>query len=104
MSPLDGMLALPSDHDAAQAPDCSVVPNLATGAARALRSDVACGIRRMIVRSRSALINMRLDEETITIFEARRPILSFPAGKATNNTKSRLPLRATDGLEAHRKH
>jgi 2Fe-2S iron-sulfur cluster binding domain len=64
MSPVDGMLALSSDHDAAQAPDCSVVPNLATGAARAPRSDVACGIRRMIVRSRFALINMRLDEAT----------------------------------------
>jgi DNA-binding CsgD family transcriptional regulator len=57
MSPVDGMLALTSDQDAAQA-----LPDLANGAAGAFRSDVPGRIRRMIVRSRSALINMRLDE------------------------------------------
>jgi hypothetical protein len=59
MSPVDGMLALSSDQDAAQSP-----PNLAIGATGAFRLDVPRGILRMIVRSRSALINMQLDEAT----------------------------------------
>jgi ATP/maltotriose-dependent transcriptional regulator MalT len=95
MSPVDGMLALSSDHDAAQAPDCSVVPNLAIGAARALRSDVACGIRRMIVRSRSALISMRLDEATRVTLQLRRLLSNCSLSQAAHYASALGTLQAS---------
>ena len=61
MSPLDQTLA-PFDHSAAVTPDWSVAPWPPIGDSGGPLSIGTWAIRRAIVRARSALINMRLDE------------------------------------------
>jgi ATP/maltotriose-dependent transcriptional regulator MalT len=95
MPPVDGMLALFSDHDATQAPDCSIVPDLATGATPALGADAAWEIRRMIVRARSALINMRLDEATRVTLQLRRLLSNCSHSRATHYASTLGILQAS---------
>lgn len=95
MSAVDGMFALFSDHDATQAPGCSVVPNLATGARPAVRSTAAWEIRRTIVRARSALINMRLDEATRITLQLGHLLRNCSHSQATHYASALGMLQAS---------
>jgi LuxR family maltose regulon positive regulatory protein len=62
MSSLDQTLALPLDQGASAAPDWSVVPYPAIGDSATEPYQGSWAVRRAIVRARSALVAMRLDE------------------------------------------
>jgi LuxR family transcriptional regulator, maltose regulon positive regulatory protein len=62
MPPLDQSLALSIDHGATVTPDWLVVPYPPVGASGAPTSSGTWAVRRAIVRARSALIAMKLDE------------------------------------------
>ena len=72
MSTADGATARLADHDAGQTPDGSVVSCPARRVSQTHSSQGAWEIRRAIVRARSALISMRLEEAWRATAELKR--------------------------------
>lgn len=76
MHSMDQMTAPFSDDGIAQAPDSSGVLSLSIAGSRARASDGTWAIRRAIVRARSALLRMRLEEAAKAIAQLSRLLSS----------------------------
>ena len=76
MPSMDQMTAPFSDDGIAQAPDSSGVLSLSIAGSRARASDGTWAIRRAIVRARSALLRMRLEEAAKAIAQLSRLLSS----------------------------
>jgi LuxR family transcriptional regulator, maltose regulon positive regulatory protein len=77
MSPLDQTPAFSCDHFAVATPDWSVVLGAPVSESRAPSSAGTWAVRRALVRARSALISMRLDEASKATSQVGR-LLSHP--------------------------
>jgi ATP/maltotriose-dependent transcriptional regulator MalT len=76
MSSADQAIAVCSDGYADLTPDCSVATYLSTRRPHTHLSEATWSIRRAIVRARSALIGMRLDEASRAILQIKRLLSS----------------------------
>ena len=94
MSSADEIIARFADHETTQAPDGCVLPGLVTGATRTLTSEAAWGIRRTIVRARSALISMRLDEASRATVRLQRLLNTCNESHATRYASTLRMLQA----------
>jgi LuxR family transcriptional regulator, maltose regulon positive regulatory protein len=94
MSSADEIIARFADHDTTQAPDGCVLPGLVNGATCALTSEAAWGIRRTIVRARSALISMRLDEASKATVRLQRLLNTCSESHATRYASTLRMLQA----------
>jgi LuxR family maltose regulon positive regulatory protein len=72
MSNAEAAIALFTEQDIRQPPDCSVVPFPATRGSQAHASECTWAVRRVIVRARSALIGMRLDDASRAAAQLKR--------------------------------
>jgi ATP/maltotriose-dependent transcriptional regulator MalT len=72
MSSAEAAIALFAEQDFGQAPDRSVVPFPATRASQAHSSEDTWTVRRAIVRARSSLISMRLDDASRAAAQLKR--------------------------------
>jgi ATP/maltotriose-dependent transcriptional regulator MalT len=94
MSSADEIIARFADHETTQAPDGCVLPGLVTGATRTLTSEAAWRIRRTIVRARSALISMRLDEASRATVRLQRLLNTCNESHATRYASTLRMLQA----------
>jgi LuxR family maltose regulon positive regulatory protein len=72
MSNAEASIALFAEQDIGQTPECSVVLFPATRGSQAHSAEDTWAIRRAIVRARSALINMRLDDASRATAQLKR--------------------------------
>jgi LuxR family maltose regulon positive regulatory protein len=72
MSNAEASIALFAEQDIGQTPDCSVVLFPATRGSQVHSAEDTWAIRRAIVRARSALINMRLDDASMATAQLKR--------------------------------
>ena len=79
MSNAEAAIAPFTEQDIRQPPDCSVVPFPATRGSQAHVSEGTWAVRRVIVRARSALIGMRLDDASRAAAQLKR-LLSNRSG------------------------
>jgi ATP/maltotriose-dependent transcriptional regulator MalT len=79
MSSVDQAISLCADGYADLTPDCSMVAHLRTRRPRTPLSEDTWAIRRAIVRARSALISMRLEEASRAIAQIKRLLSSLSA-------------------------
>jgi len=79
MSNAEAAITLFTEHDIGQTPDCSVVPFPATRGSQAHSSESTWAVRRAIVRARTALISMRLDDASKATAHLKR-LLSNRSG------------------------
>jgi ATP/maltotriose-dependent transcriptional regulator MalT len=79
MSNAEASIALFTEQDIGQTPDCSVVLFPATRGSQVHFAEDTWAIRRAIVRARSALINMRLDDASRATAQLKR-LLSNRSG------------------------
>jgi LuxR family transcriptional regulator, maltose regulon positive regulatory protein len=94
MSSLDQTLELPGDHSGAVAPYWSVVPCPPVGDCGAPSSAGTWAIRRAIVRARSALLAMRLDEASKATSQLGRLLCRHENSKRDRHVLSHRLLEA----------